>query len=735
MTEQRYLRIIRKWWWLVALAALFAGLVAYRYTRLQPTVFQASAKLIIGPGIDNSNPDHNTLRASGQLIQTYAELPKTGPFLQSIINDLNLDLSPDQLAEKISVETNTETQIMTIRVQDRSGPRAVNIANAVVDRLVRISPSGSGNEKSELNAQIRVQIANLERTIEVTEARIEQLERDLQIYQEKLQATDGVSIGEVDGAEERLDQLMLQFQEAEDSRSRSVVSGQILTQLIASSSARITALEVELQGTQNLGMRQLILNQIAQERGHLSRLQSASAEVRRRIDGMPLEDYIDNIRARITALEVQLENSPGIDSKRLIDDQITQERARLNEALQIDNARQQLVLEQLASERSRLSAIQGLDVEIQSQTQEQIDLERSRLADQQRTLSALYQPLQEAMANQAQVIEPAVSASPAPTQQGLYVLLAAIAELILCLVIIFAFEYWLDRVETPEDLAAATESPVLGKVSADPIRFSHKESIPISTLQPSSTAAQEYRLLGAKLLISLQDSPLRSILIGSPHSGQEANVAAANLAEVLNMAGKRVVLLDARTGSLESMLPIDLQDNHQDDRFEEQVPSGNGVKPALIAGEEAPKATRAMRARYSEDAFKLLASAQLGEVLTTLRDQADFILIVSPSLKQPESLFLATKADGVILVVSANRISRGALKEVSANLKAAGANVLGVVFKYSQPFTLRFLRWIFTKARTSVQSAVEQEARAQDASSLTQSSTSDVRTQVEQVES
>src|SRR5690606_20345717 len=159
------------------------------------------------------------------------------------------------------------------------------------------------------------------------------------------------------------------------------------------------------------------------------------------------------------------------DSRRLVDDQINVERKRLSDALQIEVARQQLVLARVSGERDRGSGLEGLDVETQTQIQNQIDLERGSLTDQQRSPSTLYQPLQETMANQASVIEAAESASPAPDQKSLYVLLAAMAGLILGLVVAFAYETWADKVESPEDLAAAGGAPVLGKAPAPPLNL------------------------------------------------------------------------------------------------------------------------------------------------------------------------------------------------------------------------------------------------------------------------
>ncbi|MCI0395961.1 MAG: hypothetical protein L0332_31555 [Chloroflexi bacterium] len=178
--EQRYLNIVRRWLWLLILATLLAGLLTYWVSQRQSLSYTATARLVVGPGISSPNPDLNALRAGGQLMQTYAELPTTGPFLQTIINELNLDTNIEELDERIAVSANQETQILTISAQHNDPAQAVAIANAVAETLVRLSPSGADNPVAELRAQMVNQSQRLEQNIAAMEANIAQLETEFQ---------------------------------------------------------------------------------------------------------------------------------------------------------------------------------------------------------------------------------------------------------------------------------------------------------------------------------------------------------------------------------------------------------------------------------------------------------------------------------------------------------------------------------------------------------------------------
>jgi capsular polysaccharide biosynthesis protein/Mrp family chromosome partitioning ATPase len=179
LLTQRYLDLLWRWSWIFILATLVAGGTAYLVVKDKPPIYEAETRLLIGPGIDAPNPDLNALRAGGQLMQTYAELSSTGPFLQKIIDELSLEYTTDELGGMISAKTNQETQILRIIVQNEDPKRAIAIANLAAELLVRMSPSGSESPTALLNEQMRNQVDRLEGIIANSEATIEGLEGDL----------------------------------------------------------------------------------------------------------------------------------------------------------------------------------------------------------------------------------------------------------------------------------------------------------------------------------------------------------------------------------------------------------------------------------------------------------------------------------------------------------------------------------------------------------------------------
>ncbi len=70
----------------------------------------------------------------------------------------------------------------------------------------------------------------------------------------------------------------------------------------------------------------------------------------------------------------------------------------------------------------------------------------------------------------------------------------------------------------------------------------------------------------------------------------------------------------------------------------------------------------------------------MDRVLDALKERADIVLLDSPPVVAvSDAAVLATKVDGVLLVVSAGRTKRDSIQTAKAKLQKVNANVLGAV--------------------------------------------------------
>ena len=177
--DQRYFNFIRRWLWLIVLATISAGLITLFISNQQPAKYEARARLIIGPGIDGPNPSENDIQTGGRLMQTYAELATTRPVLQTVIDNLGLDLTPEQLDKLLTIRPTTETQFLTIIVEDSDPIRVTAIANELSQELERRSPTGKGEAgPDKIRSQMSEQATQVEDNIAKMEGRIEELETE-----------------------------------------------------------------------------------------------------------------------------------------------------------------------------------------------------------------------------------------------------------------------------------------------------------------------------------------------------------------------------------------------------------------------------------------------------------------------------------------------------------------------------------------------------------------------------
>ncbi len=112
---------------LIILAVLSTGLVSYYL--LKP-VYEAKVSLLVRKqNVGGGQIEVDDILASEKLVKTYAEIAKSRLVLDKVISQMNLNITPDQLLDKIQVNAEDETLITTISVKDTDRFQTVKIAN------------------------------------------------------------------------------------------------------------------------------------------------------------------------------------------------------------------------------------------------------------------------------------------------------------------------------------------------------------------------------------------------------------------------------------------------------------------------------------------------------------------------------------------------------------------------------------------------------------------------------
>jgi capsular exopolysaccharide synthesis family protein len=225
-----------------------------------------------------------------------------------------------------------------------------------------------------------------------------------------------------------------------------------------------------------------------------------------------------------------------------------------------------------------------------------------------------------------------------------------------------------------------------------------RERTRVRAPRPSSPSAvpdqehgtdEDYQKLRASLVSIAVPSGLHTILVAAPRHGEGATTVGIGLANALaKERDSRVLLLEGnlRTPSLSSVLPLAMDSGLTD----------------FIAGRAAPEA---LVVRLDGLGFSVIAAGAassqpmdfdlMESLLARLRPQFDFIVIDGPPINSyADASILATKVDGVILVVEADRTPVSDAEMAKRQLDKVGARILGVVLNRRRSYIPAFLESI-----------------------------------------
>jgi capsular exopolysaccharide synthesis family protein len=195
-------------------------------------------------------------------------------------------------------------------------------------------------------------------------------------------------------------------------------------------------------------------------------------------------------------------------------------------------------------------------------------------------------------------------------------------------------------------------------------------------------ASESYKLLRTKLQFSFtEDKGCRVIGITSAMVGEGKSLTSINLAYSLAELGKRVILLDAdmRRPTLAEKLGLNKKPGLSS-CLTGQGDLNNLIQRCNVSGDE--KTFCVITAGQNPpNPAELLSSNKMNLVLDTLRKHYDYVIVDLPPVKEvSDSLAVADKLDGMLLVVRQNCCNRVDLGNTVRQLAFVNAKVLGIVF-------------------------------------------------------
>lgn len=230
-------------------------------------------------------------------------------------------------------------------------------------------------------------------------------------------------------------------------------------------------------------------------------------------------------------------------------------------------------------------------------------------------------------------------------------------------------------IKSPDEAEAIYGAPVMGSI---PFEKHRRQDAPRLTLaeQPGGAGAEAYRVLRNNLGFINFKHDIKTVLITSAVPREGKSTVAANLAVVLSSAGKKVVLvgcdfhqpvvaeffgLDQTTGLSDLLAGTkDLREAlHQPPGFENLWVLPSGSKPP--------------------NPSELLGSSKMEEVIASLRESVDWIILDSaPLLAVADTAAVVRWVDGVLIVTRAGVSTRDPARKTREQLENVGARLLGI---------------------------------------------------------
>lgn len=278
----------------------------------------------------------------------------------------------------------------------------------------------------------------------------------------------------------------------------------------------------------------------------------------------------------------------------------------------------------------------------------------------------------------------AVPHIPSSPNWWIYLPIGTVAGLGLAALLAYLLVLTDTRVHTPRDISKTLQLPVLGFVpdeGDDRMLTGDVETAILSS--PASMVAESFRQIRGHLTALTAHNPVNTMVVASVGPGGGATTVASNLAAALALNDLRVLLVDANfyRPNLNRVFKNLPKEGLTDAVADPATIDACIVPHASLARLHLMGAGTATAGASSE----VFESKAFREVLENLKSKYDMVIFDgAPINVVNDSMALAARVDGVVPVVRAGEVSRGAVSRLRDQIRAVHGNLLGFVLNAAQ---------------------------------------------------
>lgn len=197
----------------------------------------------------------------------------------------------------------------------------------------------------------------------------------------------------------------------------------------------------------------------------------------------------------------------------------------------------------------------------------------------------------------------------------------------------------------------------------------------ITLSNPHSPAAEAYRTLRTNILFEALDKPLQTLIVTSPSPDDGKSTTLANLAVTLAQSGHSTILVDADLRRPSQHVIWNLPNEHGLTSLMLDQALINAPPLQTTSVEHLSILTSGPTPPNPAD---LLLSKQMDAIIAALKNRADYVLFDAPPvLAVTDAPLLASKLDGLLLVIKAGTTRRDHAERARDILQRAHVRIIG----------------------------------------------------------
>ena len=656
------LRILQKWWWLIAaiifISVLFTG---YFVSRMTP-VYRASSILEVKQQdrqIFDQNSEVEDVVVDNEFFNTQIELLKSDTLAGDIIDQFNLVSDVDFLVEE---ETRERKRLKAIKLfADKLGVNAIGRS-----RLIEVSFEHTNPVKAEriTNAVTESFVTyNLERKYNATSYARDFIEDRLKVMKDTL---------------ENSERELVEYASVNNLVTVKDTQGNVSPGFLASKSLIALNEELLIAKTKRAEL-EAKFNIANSSAGPLSVQDGQVIVDLRRTHTELTAEYMEKRAIYVPEFPVMQELQARID---YIAEQIENETTFIEgKGISSIKADYDVALKSEQDLQNRFNSLKNSFEDIRDKSVEYNILKRE--VDTNRSqYDALLQRLKEVSiaddigSNLISLVDRAETPT-APFKPNLLLslLIAGLLSSFAATGLVFLIEVIDDRIKGPDQVKQKLGSVLMGVIP----RAKNSKKILEMLDDPTSAIAEAYSSLRTNLQFSGPDGGPKIIHITSTRSGEGKSVTSLGLALRYAGLGDKVLLVDA-----DMRLPT----------FKRGVGESIGLSGLLTS--KGNIADNLLETKYENldllpsganvpNPSEILSTYRIGEIMEYIRSKYNYIIVDSPPVMGlADAPILAANCDASLLVVEGASTRTPAVKSTLERLSVSGVKVLGVVLtKYT----------------------------------------------------